>query len=672
MNMRGSLGLLLFGLLAALAFTQGVERLPIGPDVETPSISADGQVLAYCVGHHDVYVLDRKSGSSRLVSKSIKGGNGNRPSYAPAISGDGQFVVFTSEASDLIAGDTNSGVDVFVASVRTGKVERVSVSNTGRQASLSSVDRAAISGDGRFVAFASNADNLVAGDDNHKTDIFVRDRQANTTVCVSRNTANALGNGNSLAPAISDDGQVVAFCSYATNLVKEDTNQCLDIFVRDAKGTVRASVSERGYQVWEASSSPTISSDGRYVAFQSTAPTIVARDANGKSDVFVFDRESGEVVCASVANTGDPGNDASYSPVISANGNSLLFSSRATDLVTGDTNNMADTFLCNLVSGLILRVSRPESGEADGASGASTAISADGSTVVFDSAATNMLVTKAGEPSRLYLRTERRKLAVSVSGLEGPPPAIAVAFSDVYGQKDGSGSFERLFSWGTPAVLTAPESVGGLAFDHWEVNGTAVEGSTVKLTVGMTENQAVVAFYQTRRVLTIRTVNPDTGIAIQVETPDKSGRTNDVSGFERVYTHGAEVVVTAPAVVVDKFFRRWELDGVSWKATRTVTVPMWKDRVLTAVYGDGMLLRVDSNQSQVDIQVWQIDKEGLTNGTTGFTRLYMPGQAVSMTAPVEWNRHWFSHWEMDGRDMGSNRVVRLTMDGPHTLRVVYR
>ncbi|MGZ4664922.1 MAG: TolB family protein, partial [Frankiaceae bacterium] len=153
--------------------------------------------------------------------------------YAGAVvSANGRYVAFISGAANLVPGDTNTESDVFVRDRRAGTTTRVSVSNTGAQANGYSYE-VAVSANGRYVAFDSNATNLVPGDTNDAQDVFVRDRRAGTTTRVSVSNSGAQGNGGSGDPAVSANGRYVAFNSFATNLVPGDTNDARDVFVRD-------------------------------------------------------------------------------------------------------------------------------------------------------------------------------------------------------------------------------------------------------------------------------------------------------------------------------------------------------------------------------------------------------------------------------------------------------
>jgi Tol biopolymer transport system component len=218
--------------------------------VTFPSISADGLIVAFNTdasnlvagdtnGKWDVFVHDRATGTTERVSVRSNGSEANGVSELPALSSDGRFVSFDGDASNLVVGDRNRCNDVFVHDRATGATERVSVDSSGTEGAASS-HYAAISGDGRFVTFSSVAVNLVAGDTNGRTDIFVHDRASGVTERVSVDSAGVQSNGNSGEsdfPVISADGNAVAFASEATNLVAGDTNGVMDMFVHERCST---------------------------------------------------------------------------------------------------------------------------------------------------------------------------------------------------------------------------------------------------------------------------------------------------------------------------------------------------------------------------------------------------------------------------------------------------
>ena len=204
-------------------------------------------------------------GVTTRLSVGPNGAQADGRSFVPALSADGRFAAFYSDATNLVTGDTNNARDVFLRDLQSGETTRVSVGPAAVEANGDSFEPA-ISADGRFVAFSSAATNLVAGDSNDVNDVFVRDRLANTTTRVSVGLAGANANGGSDAPSISADGRYVAFTSAATNLVDGDTNGQRDAFVFDRQTgvTTLASLSFTGEQAILDSFTPELSADGKY------------------------------------------------------------------------------------------------------------------------------------------------------------------------------------------------------------------------------------------------------------------------------------------------------------------------------------------------------------------------------------------------------------------------
>ncbi len=242
-------------------------------------------------------LTDPGSPTTTRVSVSSSGDQIGAPSFDSDISAQGRYVVFSSDTSRLVAGDTNNARDVFVRDRRTHLTRRVSVTTNGAQSNNDS-SQPSISADGRYIAFIAEASNLVDGDASQRLDVFVRDRVAKVTRRVSVATGGQGGNGPSYDPVISADGRYVAFNSDASNLVDGDTNGVTDVFVRDLERNVtrRLSVGAGGAQAHGSSVHPAISADGQYVAFQSPASNLVAGDTNAKPNVFVRDRVA-KVTC---------------------------------------------------------------------------------------------------------------------------------------------------------------------------------------------------------------------------------------------------------------------------------------------------------------------------------------------------------------------------------------
>jgi Tol biopolymer transport system component len=298
-------------------------------------------------------VHDRQTGATTRVSVASDGTEGNSASWVSSISANGRFVVFRSASSNLVIEDTNDVYDIFVHDLHTGETTRVSVASDGSQSNGHSWTPV-ISADGRYIAFDSSATNLVPGDTNEVIDVFVHDRQTKQTTRISISSDGEQGNGNSHGPSISGDGVYIAFGSYASNLVAGDTNEEYDVFVHNqlTGETTRISVSSGGVQGNAISHSPSISSDGHYVAFASSASNLVPDDANGYKDVFVRDLHTGETMLLSSASDGTSGNGDSGTPSISADGLYISFYSEANNLVPSDMNGASDIFVHNRGSAL--------------------------------------------------------------------------------------------------------------------------------------------------------------------------------------------------------------------------------------------------------------------------------------------------------------------------------
>ncbi len=343
----------------------------------------------------DVFVADLSTGALTLVSANFAGLQGNLSSQRPSISADGRFVAFESDAVSLVEGDGNGARDVFVRDMQSGRIVRASVGSAGVEGNGTS-SHAVVSDDGRWVAFESDATNLVPDDTNGVRDVFVRELSNGQTRRVSVSSLDAQGDAPSGAPSIAGNGLTVAFHSLASNLVDDDTNGVLDVFVRDlaASTTERASVGSALAQANAASSLPSLSRNGRYVAFESEGTNLVAGDSNGASDVFVHDRLGGGTQRASVDELGFQGDNASLlsGPAqISSDGRFVVFESWAANLVPDDTNQTLDVFVRDLWTGTTERCDVSNAGEEAAAASNAAGLSDDGRRIAFTSGAANLV-----------------------------------------------------------------------------------------------------------------------------------------------------------------------------------------------------------------------------------------------------------------------------------------
>lgn len=300
----------------------------------------------------DVFAYDRNTGAVRRVSVHTDGTQANDVSGDPSVSGDSRIVAFWSYANNLIGGDDEGRTDVFLHDQETRATWRITINSVGEGGNGDS-QHPAISNDGRYVVYESDASNLTPGDSGIYRDIFLFDRSTGFTERVSVSDDEREAQGDSFAAAVSGNGRYVAFVSYAANLVDDDGNSYPDVFVRDrADGrTIRVNVSNSGEEanVFETDQEPAISTDGRYVAFKSRADNLVPDDTNEVGDVFLYDLQERSIRLASVNGEGIQGNDASQSPSLSDDGRYLAFSSRASNLVPGDNNGQRDIFVYDTV-----------------------------------------------------------------------------------------------------------------------------------------------------------------------------------------------------------------------------------------------------------------------------------------------------------------------------------
>ena len=298
-------------------------------------------------GAGDLFLHDRQSGINSRVP-ALQGNGASTPGiHGHALSADGRYIVFLSSASNFVPSDTNGVADVFVYDRTTAVTTRVSVATGGTQANGQSRG-AAISADGRYVAFESYATNLVVGDSNANVDIFVHDRATGTTTRASVATGGAQAALACWNPSISANGRFVVFTSASSNLVAGDTNGRSDVFVHDrvTTTTARVSIASDGTQGFaDVGQHTSISDDGRFVVFDAASSNLVVGDTNGASDVLIHDRALARTSRASLTHTGTQGNQWSMAGPITGDGRYVAFFSWATNLVSGDINGVVDVFV---------------------------------------------------------------------------------------------------------------------------------------------------------------------------------------------------------------------------------------------------------------------------------------------------------------------------------------
>ncbi|WP_207462104.1 PD40 domain-containing protein [Azospirillum sp. SYSU D00513] len=432
-----------------------------------PSISDDGRYVVFVSdstnlvagdtpGARDIIRHDTVTGANVLVSTAFDGTQGNADSYAPKISADGRYVVFHSTASNLVAGDTNGADDVFRKDMQTGTIERLSVATDGSQATGSS-QTSAISADGRYVSFFSTATNLVAGDTNASYDIFLRDTQTNTTTRMNVASDGSQSLGSSYSPTISGNGRYVAFSSDGVNLVPGDNNTFADVFVRDTQSTAitRVSLASDGSEADMNVVDPAISADGRYVLFATHASNLSAGDTNNASDVFLRDTQTGMTTLISKASDGAQADGNSLRSAISSDGRYVLFESDASNLVAGDTNAAKDLFLVDRQTNSLTLVSVSQAGAASNGASSLPTMTSDGKFAVYETAASNLVAGDTNGFSDIML--------VGLSATENADHMLSYGAGDLV---DGLGGNDTL-----TGGVGADTLIGGAGNDSLIGNG---------------------------------------------------------------------------------------------------------------------------------------------------------------------------------------------------------
>ncbi len=407
--------LFVFGSAAVASEAPQVRRVSVPPgggSLDSPVLHArpngDGSLVLFLSvasnlvpadrnGKSDVFVADWQAGVIERVSGSFLGGDANEGSFPGSLSRDGRFAVFGSAANNLVTGDFNSSPDLFLFDRASGRTRALSLSQSGRGGgALPDLPPAVDSGEGRWIAFASRADDLAPNDRNEASDIFVVDRETGAIEVVTYTSLGApetrTADGPSLGPAISADGCLVAFASDAGNLVPGDRNQVRDVFVRDrCTGAIeRVSVSSAGEEANGPSqlelANLAMSADGRWVAFFSRASNLDG-DTTGLTQVFVRDRALGRTFLASRSQSGEVANAPALAPSLDDSGRFLVFQSAASNLAAGDRWPGVDVFVVDLADGEVVLLSQPATGGAADGDSFLPSVSADGRRVTFLSAA---------------------------------------------------------------------------------------------------------------------------------------------------------------------------------------------------------------------------------------------------------------------------------------------
>ncbi|NIX77186.1 PD40 domain-containing protein [Microvirga terricola] len=369
-----------------------------------PTFSPDGRYVFFTsdagnlvgndeLGYGDIFRKDLLTGAITRFVSTASGGEPHGSSGYSSVSANGNYLVFSSVAKDLTEGGT-AGLhnQIYVKNLTTGAITLASTVD-GLEGNGSSY-RGQISNDGRYVLFDGEATNLVEGDTNGVWDVFVKDLETGTISRVSTDATGAQGNGTSVRAQLTADGRYALFDSSASNLIDNDKNGQFDIFLKDLKTreVTRVSTGGDGQEANGDSHYGNLSANGQYVVFTSSASNLVDGDTNGMADVFRKDLRTGEVVRVSTASDNAQSTGQCDYSKISADGRYIAFASDAGDLVSGDGNGKQDVFVKDMLTGKIARVSA-STGDGDDDSGSDGfAFSPDGRHVIFASDASNLVV----------------------------------------------------------------------------------------------------------------------------------------------------------------------------------------------------------------------------------------------------------------------------------------
>ena len=355
--------------------------------------------------------------------------------FLPAISGNGRFVVFRSDATNLVSNDSNGVDDLFIRDFKKGKTRRVSVGSNGVEADAFST-QPSISDDGRFVVFRSNATKIGGGSSGLIADIFLRDRKKGKTRLISKSNAGVASNSDSFEPKISANGRFVTYYTFSGTIVPNDANGgWSDVMVYDrvTKKTSRVSKSSGGVQADLSSSLPDISGDGRFVVFNSKSENLVGRDNNGFDDIFIHDRKKKKTKLVSVRSNGGQANGDSSRATVSANGRFVAFESLATNLVGGDDNDSRDVFVHDRKTKKTRRVSVSSKGVEGDLGGNTPSISNDGRYIAFNSSSRNLVNGDSNNTGDVFvhdrIKKKTKRVGLLRNGSQIPFGASTVAIS---------------------------------------------------------------------------------------------------------------------------------------------------------------------------------------------------------------------------------------------------
>ena len=428
---------------------------PIDPGGFQPFFSADGRSLGFLSagalapgdtnGDLDIYVRDLATGALKWASVPGAGAPGNGACFDGALSADGNLLIFSSTSSNLVQGDTNTAMDVFVKNFQTGALTRISTSTNNAEGNNASAG-GSISADGRVAVFDSFAGNLVGGDTNGAVDVFVKNFGTGALERVSVAANGTQADGQSSFARISADGKRVFFLSDAGNLTAtaDATPFGVDLYEKDieTKAVRCVSTNAAGAQGNQGADLYVLSADGRYLVFASLSNNLVVGDTNDKTDIFRKDLQSGAIDRVSTAANGAEANGGSTSPSVSADGRYVTFASDSTNIVAGASNQL-HIYRKDMLTGAVMLISASAAGQAANADSFRTATSSDGQRVAFDSDATNLTADANGQPDVFLVDANLVQNRIAIDELRYVEARLAVGTATSVGIAWGDGTSEQ-------------------------------------------------------------------------------------------------------------------------------------------------------------------------------------------------------------------------------------
>ncbi len=425
--------------------------------------------------HFDVFLRDLQTGMTEIISISTSGEQGNSTSFSTiqSVSDDGRYVVFMSSASNLVPNNTNVSYDLYLRDRQTGSTERVNI-NLDEQPSFVINDWPAMSGDGRYIVYHSAVNNIVVGNNNDRQDIFLYDRLLDESTLVSLSSTGEQANDDSGFPRFNSDGTKVVFESTATNLVAGDTNGVTDVFIRNLQTgqTTRINMAYDGSEPEVAAYGPVISTDGRFVAYFSESDQLVPNDTNHADDVFVYDAQTAQTTRVNVSSAGQQGNADSFVNSISGDGRFVVFQSTATNLVPDDSNNKSDIFVHDRQTAVTTRVSLSAAGAQGNNDSYNGFITPNERYIVFYSRASNLVPNDTNNEADIFV-VPLYPLPVSPTPTPSPPDIapqpnyyeslpFKLTWNDVTWAVEYGIEISETSDFSTPIILSTFTSAGKL------------------------------------------------------------------------------------------------------------------------------------------------------------------------------------------------------------------